>query len=122
MADWLTEQYKLEELAKALGEPLAVVRNMAFRQKALLGLEAAELKAKIEEVAKIVDVSCGLMWEGRLLVCVAFVCRGLMGKRGKDCSGGPCGDGARGERQVITNLVGQRGIPGSRIARHCSRR
>ncbi|PNW82322.1 hypothetical protein CHLRE_06g278211v5 [Chlamydomonas reinhardtii] len=51
------QQYKLEELAKALGEPLAVVRNMAFRQKALLGLEAAELKAKIEEVAKIVDVS-----------------------------------------------------------------
>ncbi|KAG2439609.1 hypothetical protein HXX76_004961 [Chlamydomonas incerta] len=50
------QQYKVEELAKALGEPLAVVRNMAFRNKALMGLEGAELKAKIEEVAKIVDV------------------------------------------------------------------
>ncbi|PNH09142.1 hypothetical protein TSOC_004259 [Tetrabaena socialis] len=50
------QQHALEEIAKVLGEPLAAIKNMAFRQKTLLSLDAAEVKARVEQVAKIVDV------------------------------------------------------------------
>ncbi|EFJ53245.1 hypothetical protein VOLCADRAFT_102853 [Volvox carteri f. nagariensis] len=51
------QQHALEELGRALGEPLATIKNMAFRQKGLLALDAAQIKEHIEQVAKIVDVS-----------------------------------------------------------------
>ncbi|GLC45069.1 hypothetical protein PLESTB_001465200 [Pleodorina starrii] len=50
------QQHTLEELARALGEPLATIKNMAFRQKGLLALDAAEVKSRIEKVAQTVDV------------------------------------------------------------------
>ncbi|GIL62221.1 hypothetical protein Vafri_16487 [Volvox africanus] len=50
------QQHTLEELARALGEPLAAVKNMAFRQKGLLSLEAAQVKERVEKVAQIVEV------------------------------------------------------------------
>lgn len=36
--------------------PVAAVKNMAFKQKALLSLDAAEVRARVEKVAQIVEV------------------------------------------------------------------
>ncbi|KXZ45850.1 hypothetical protein GPECTOR_50g644 [Gonium pectorale] len=50
------QQHVLEQMAKVLGESVATIKNMAFRQKALLSLDAAEVKSRVEQVAQIVDV------------------------------------------------------------------
>ncbi len=37
--------------------PLASVKNMAFRQKGLLSVEAGEVRGKLETIANVVEVS-----------------------------------------------------------------
>ncbi len=46
-----------EAIAKLLEEPIATVRNMAFKKRGLLGLTPEDIKAKIDIIAKAVDVS-----------------------------------------------------------------
>jgi len=46
----------MEALAKVLDESVATVKNMAFKKRGLLSLQPDEIKAKIEIIAKTVDV------------------------------------------------------------------
>ncbi|KAG2502214.1 hypothetical protein HYH03_000700 [Edaphochlamys debaryana] len=54
--DGAEQQHNLEQVAGALGESVATIKNMAFRQKALLGVDAAEVRGRVEQVAEIVGV------------------------------------------------------------------
>jgi hypothetical protein len=52
----LAGKYAIEEIAKALDVPAATIKNMAFKQKALLSMDPKEARAKVEKVAEIVEV------------------------------------------------------------------
>ncbi|GFR42320.1 hypothetical protein Agub_g3227 [Astrephomene gubernaculifera] len=50
------KQHSLAELAGALGESVGSVKLMVFRQKALLGLGAEEVRQRVQQVAEVVEV------------------------------------------------------------------
>jgi hypothetical protein len=54
------EQSTMQQIAEALGEPVAAVRNMAFKNKLLLNVTPSDIPALVETVARVVDVSTAL--------------------------------------------------------------
>jgi len=51
------DRFGLERLAAALGEPIGVVKNMAFRRRPLLALTPADVAQRLQTVADTVEVT-----------------------------------------------------------------
>mmetsp|Transcript_31079 Transcript_31079/g.69011 ORF Transcript_31079/g.69011 Transcript_31079/m.69011 type:complete len:201 (+) Transcript_31079:146-748(+) len=50
------QRYSLERLAQVFQVPLGTVKNMTFKRRGLLNMDPAEVRTKIETIARVVEV------------------------------------------------------------------